>query len=72
MTVIHCLKWDKMHSQSAKILLFLLPINFGEDDLDIIIRENQRMIQSKKFQITDRVTVDEFLSKIVKCHKINN
>lgn len=40
----------------------------GEDELLIIIRGKQRLIQSKIFQITERVTVDEFLSKIVKGH----
>lgn len=40
----------------------------GEDELLIMIRGKQRLIQSKIFQITERVTVEEFLSKIVKGH----
>lgn len=40
----------------------------GEDELLIIIRGTQRLIKSKKFLITEKVTVDEFLSKIVKGH----
>ena len=40
----------------------------GEDEILIMIRGKQRLIQSKIFQITERVTVEEFLSKIVKGH----